>query len=268
MIIEQKNAWNPYFYSAKMTLDQLLTLIWPSYWLWKPPNLDQLLTSQHICVCAYRLSEVHTQAIVTWADSKSSGHDMLHALCWHQTFLNSWLPTTSRLPSWLVCLLTSIMRALWDCRVSLEFPSWLLTSTFKILLFEISQPPKKVLAIVRKVRKVKWWLLVATWIDYFWSEAQSQTLQQNLSATIVSFQQRAFARWGSLKTVTSLNKEARFLKFHFLLFGDNELKCSKCYDRKAKIAFRISECCDRLGKRQRENSKCDYRLGKRPNLLI
>ena len=35
----------------------------------------------------------------------------------------------------------------------------------------------------------------------------------------------------SLKTVTSLNKEARLLKFHFslaiIVFGDNELKCSK-----------------------------------------
>ena len=55
--------------------------------------------------------------------------------------------------------------------------------------------------------------------------------------------------WGTLKTVTSLNKEARLLKFHFsyaiIVFRDNELKCSKCYDRKAKIAFRISKCCNR-----------------------
>ena len=51
MITEQKKiAWNPYFYSAKMTLAQLLTLTWPSYWLWKPPNLAQLLTSQHIYI--------------------------------------------------------------------------------------------------------------------------------------------------------------------------------------------------------------------------
>ena len=40
----------------------------------------------------------------------------------------------------------------------------------------------------------------------------------------------------TLKTQTSLNKEARLLKF--------ELKCSKCYDRKAKIAFRTSKCCN------------------------
>ena len=53
----------------------------------------------------------------------------------------------------------------------------------------------------------------------------------------------------TLKTVTSLNKEARLLKFHFpeaiIVFGDNELKCSKCYDRKAKRAFRTSKCCNR-----------------------
>ena len=53
----------------------------------------------------------------------------------------------------------------------------------------------------------------------------------------------------SLKTVTSLNKEARPLKLHFslaiLVFGDNELKCFKCFDRKAKIAFRTSRCCNR-----------------------
>ena len=53
----------------------------------------------------------------------------------------------------------------------------------------------------------------------------------------------------TLKTVTSLNKEARLLKFHFsyaiIAFGDNELKCSKCYDRKASIAFRTSKYCNR-----------------------
>ena len=46
------------------------------------------------------------------------------------------------------------------------------------------------------------------------------------------------------KKKTSLNKEARLLKFHFsyaiIVFGDDELKCSKCYDRKAKIAFKTS----------------------------
>ena len=35
----------------------------------------------------------------------------------------------------------------------------------------------------------------------------------------------------------------------------------KCYDHKAKIAFRNSKCCNRLGKKQRENSKCHCRLG-------
>ena len=53
----------------------------------------------------------------------------------------------------------------------------------------------------------------------------------------------------TLKTITSLNKEARLLKFHFSLaiiaFGDGELKCSKCYDRMAKIASMTSKCCDR-----------------------
>ena len=53
----------------------------------------------------------------------------------------------------------------------------------------------------------------------------------------------------TLKTVTSLNKEARLLKFHFSyairVSGDNELKCSKCHDRKARIAFRTSKCCNR-----------------------
>ena len=53
----------------------------------------------------------------------------------------------------------------------------------------------------------------------------------------------------SLKTVTSSNKEARLLKFHLslaiIVFGDNELKCSKCYDRKAKTALRTSKCCNR-----------------------
>ena len=51
MIAEQKKiAWNPYFYSVKMTLAQLLTLTWPNHWLWKWPNLAQLLTSQHIYI--------------------------------------------------------------------------------------------------------------------------------------------------------------------------------------------------------------------------
>ena len=53
----------------------------------------------------------------------------------------------------------------------------------------------------------------------------------------------------TLKTVTSLNTEARLLKFHFssaiMVFGDNEPKCSKCYDRKGKIAFSTSKCCNR-----------------------
>ena len=52
------------------------------------------------------------------------------------------------------------------------------------------------------------------------------------------------------KTVTSLNKESRLLIFHIpqaiLVFGDNELKCSKCCDRKAKkIAPRTPKCCNR-----------------------
>ena len=57
--------------------------------------------------------------------------------------------------------------------------------------------------------------------------------------------------WSSLtlKTVTSLFKGARLLTFHFSLaitvFGDNELKCSKCHNRKARIAFRTSKCCNR-----------------------
>ena len=53
----------------------------------------------------------------------------------------------------------------------------------------------------------------------------------------------------SLKTVTSLNKESRLLNFHFsyaiVVFGNNELKCSKCYDRKDKLAFRTYKCCGR-----------------------
>ena len=56
-------------------------------------------------------------------------------------------------------------------------------------------------------------------------------------------------QWRTLKTVTSLNKEARLLKFCFsqaiVVFGDNELIRSKCYDRKAKKAFRTSKCCNR-----------------------
>ena len=70
----------------------------------------------------------------------------------------------------------------------------------------------------------------------------------------------------SLKTVTPSNKEPRLLTFHFsyaiIVFGDNELKFSKCYDRNVKMAFRTSKCCNRYGKKQRENSKCYYRLGK------
>ena len=38
------------------------------------------------------------------------------------------------------------------------------------------------------------------------------------------------------------------------VFADNELKCSKCYDRKAKIAFRTSK--------SEGKSKCYCRLGK------
>ena len=53
----------------------------------------------------------------------------------------------------------------------------------------------------------------------------------------------------TLKTITSSNKESRLLTFHFpqaiLVFGDNEPKCSKCYDRKDKIAFRTSKYCNR-----------------------
>ena len=30
-----------------------------------------------------------------------------------------------------------------------------------------------------------------------------------------------------------------------LVFGDNEPKCSKCYDRKDRIALRTSKCCNR-----------------------
>ena len=40
-----------------------------------------------------------------------------------------------------------------------------------------------------------------------------------------------------------------------MVFEDKELKCSKCYDRKAKIAFRISKCCNRQEKKERESSK-------------
>ena len=39
-------------------------------------------------------------------------------------------------------------------------------------------------------------------------------------------------------------------------------QCSKCYDRKAKLAFRTSKCCTRKGNRQRGNSKCYDCLGK------
>ena len=53
----------------------------------------------------------------------------------------------------------------------------------------------------------------------------------------------------TLKTATSLNEEGRLLKFLFpsaiIVCGDNELKCSKCYDRKAKIALKTSKCCNR-----------------------
>ena len=33
--------------------------------------------------------------------------------------------------------------------------------------------------------------------------------------------------------------------FSEIIFGDTELKCSKCYDRKAKMALRTSNCCNR-----------------------
>ena len=45
-------------------------------------------------------------------------------------------------------------------------------------------------------------------------------------------------------------------------FGDNELKCSKCYDRKAKIAFGTSKCCNRSWTKQRVNFRCYYCLEK------
>ena len=48
---KKKIAWNPYFYSAKMTLAKILTLTWPKYWLWKGSNLAKILTSQHIYIC-------------------------------------------------------------------------------------------------------------------------------------------------------------------------------------------------------------------------
>ena len=47
---------------------------------------------------------------------------------------------------------------------------------------------------------------------------------------------------------------------------DNEPKCAKCHDRKAKIALMSSKCCNSLGKKQKGNSKCYCRLGKLPNL--
>ena len=50
MITEQKIAWNPYFYSAKTNLDQIMTPPWTRYWPLKRPNLDQILTSQHIYI--------------------------------------------------------------------------------------------------------------------------------------------------------------------------------------------------------------------------
>ena len=53
-----------------------------------------------------------------------------------------------------------------------------------------------------------------------------------------------------------------------LVFGDNELECSKCCRRKANIAFRTSKCGNRLGNKLRENSKCHYRLGKKATPLI
>ena len=30
-----------------------------------------------------------------------------------------------------------------------------------------------------------------------------------------------------------------------IVFGDNGRKCTKCYDRKARIAFKTSKCCIR-----------------------
>ena len=39
------------------------------------------------------------------------------------------------------------------------------------------------------------------------------------------------------------------------MFGDNGLKCSKCYDRKAKVAFRTSKCCDPEGRSKGKTPK-------------
>ena len=36
-----------------------------------------------------------------------------------------------------------------------------------------------------------------------------------------------------------------FLSDNTIVFGNNELKCSKCYDCKARIAFNTSKCCSR-----------------------
>ena len=64
------------------------------------------------------------------------------------------------------------------------------------------------------------------------------------------------------KTLHAVNHHDRFLEDRNLLklrsldslisiflsdnsIWDNELKCSKCYDRKAKIAFKTSKCCIR-----------------------
>ena len=68
-----KIVWNPNFYSAKMTLAKLLTLTWPSYWLWKGPNLAKLLTSQHISIsiyiCIYVYIHIYAVGSITWPHS-------------------------------------------------------------------------------------------------------------------------------------------------------------------------------------------------------
>ena len=71
----------------------------------------------------------------------------------------------------------------------------------------------------------------------------------------------------NLLTLKSLNPSNKSLNWHFslatLVLGDNQLRCFKCYDRKAQVTFRTSKCCSREGKnRGRENSKCYGRLGK------
>ena len=48
-----KICWNPYFYVFFWHSLFLKKQTWPNYWLCKPPNLAQLLTSQHIYVYVY-----------------------------------------------------------------------------------------------------------------------------------------------------------------------------------------------------------------------